>query len=439
MKSQRETMLEAHSPVGAKGPSEPAATVADCQQNPVDACKARHKSSWKLLFLVTQDFSFWDRRRPLAREAQAAGAEVWVMTCPGPFAERLKLEGFRVIPWQVSRASLNPLRELAAFLQVLRVYRTLQPELVHHFALKPVVYGGLAGRICKKIACVHSIVGLGSAFTAEHRTMHFVRWLLIRLLRTALKQKDATCIFQNQDNLNDFVRSDIVRADHAVLIRGSGVKMQQFVPRPELHGVPVVILPGRMLWEKGVREFVAAADLLRARGVSARFALVGEPDADHVTSIPVSQLREWDASGVVEWWGQQDDMREVFARSNVVCLPSYGEGVPKALIEAAASGRALVASDVPGCREVVRHGENGFLVPAHSTEALVHALATLIEDAPLRARMGARGRIIAVREFSEELVVTQVLEVYRNLLEQRRLVDAVAGCDQPREYRAVSR
>jgi len=269
--------------------------------------------------------------------------------------------------------------------------------------------------------------------------MHFVRWLLIRLLRTALKQKDATCIFQNQDNLNDFVRSDIVRADHAVLIRGSGVKMQQFVPRPELHGVPVVILPGRMLWEKGVREFVAAADLLRARGVSARFALVGEPDADHVTSIPVSQLREWDASGVVEWWGHQHDMREVFARSNVVCLPSYGEGVPKALIEAAASGRALVASDVPGCREVVRHGENGFLVPAHSTEALVHALATLIEDAPLRARMGARGRIIAVREFSEELVVTQVLEVYRNLLEQRRLVDAVAGCDQPREYRAVSR
>jgi glycosyltransferase involved in cell wall biosynthesis len=438
MKSQRETMLEAQSPVGAKGPSEPAATVADCQQNPVDACKARHKSSWKLLFLVTQDFSFWDRRRPLAREAQAAGAEVWVMTCPGPFAERLKLEGFRVIPWQVSRASLNPLRELAAFLQVLRVYRTLQPELVHHFALKPVVYGGLAGRICKKIACVHSIVGLGSAFTAEHRTMHFVRWLLIRLLRTALKQKDATCIFQNQDNLNDFVRSDIVRADQAVLIRGSGVNTQQFIPRPELRGVPVVILPGRMLWEKGVREFVAAAELLRAQGVSARFALVGEPDAGHASSIPVSQLREWDASGVVEWWGQQDDMPGVFARSNVVCLPSYGEGVPKALIEAAASGRALVASEVPGCGEVVRHGENGFLVPAHSTEALARAMATLIEDAPLRAKMGACGRVIAVREFSEELVHTQLLEVYRNLLEDRRAGDAVAGFDRRREYPAVS-
>jgi glycosyltransferase involved in cell wall biosynthesis len=439
MKSQRETMLEAQSPVGAKGPSEPAAPVADCQQNPVDACKARHKSSWKLLFLVTQDFSFWERRRPLAREAQAAGAAVWVMTCPGPFAEKLKLEGFRVIPWQVSRASLNPLRELRAFLQVLRVYRSLQPELVHHFALKPVVYGGLAARIYKTISCVYSIVGLGSAFTADHRIMPFVRWLLLPLLRTALKRKDTTCIFQNQDNLNDFVRSKIVRADQAVLIRGSGVNIQQFIPRPELRGVPVVILPGRMLWEKGVREFVAAAELLRAQGVSARFALVGEPDAGHATSIPVSQLREWDASGVVEWWGQQDDMREVFARSNVVCLPSYGEGVPKVLIEAAASGRALVASDVPGCREVVRHGENGFLVPARSTEALVHALATLIEDAPLRATMGARGRAIAVRDFSEELVLTQVLAVYRNLLEDRRPGDAIASFDPPREYPAISR
>jgi glycosyltransferase involved in cell wall biosynthesis len=439
MKSQRETMLEAQSQVGSKDPSDPAATVADCQQNPVDTCKARQKSSWKLLFLVTQDFSFWERRRPLAREAQAAGAEVWVMTCPGPFAERLKLEGFRVIPWQVSRASLNPLRELKAFLQVLRVYRSLQPELVHHFALKPVVYGGLAARIYRTISCVHSIVGLGSAFTAEHRTTHFVRWLLVLLLRTALKRKDARCIFQNQDNLNDFVRSEIVRADQAVLVRGSGVNTQQFIPRPELRGVPVVILPGRMLWEKGVREFVAAAELLRARGVSARFALVGEPDAGHATSIPVSQLREWDASGVVEWWGQQDDMREVFARSNVVCLPSYGEGVPKVLIEAAASGRALVASDVPGCREVVRHGENGFLVPAHSTEALAHALATLIEDAPLRTRMGACGRVIAIRDFSEELVLTQVLAVYRNLLEDRQPGDAVASFDRQHEYPSVSR
>jgi glycosyltransferase involved in cell wall biosynthesis len=438
MRSQIKAALKAQSPAGARGQSVPTMAVGDRQQNSGDVRTAGSKKSWKHLFLVTEDFSFWARRRPLAREAQTAGAEVWIMTCPGPFAEKLKLEGFRVIPWQVSRASLNPLRELYAFLQVLRVYRSLQPDLVHHFAMKPVVYGGLAARIYKRISCVHSIVGLGSAFTAENRTMHFVRWFLLLLLRVALKRKDATCIFQNQDNLNDLVRSETVRADRAVLIRGSGVNTQQFVPLPELRGVPIVILPGRMLWEKGVREFVAAAELLHAQGVSARFVLVGEPDAGHATSIPVSQLREWDASGIVEWWGQQDDMPEVFARSSVVCLPSYGEGVPKALIEAAASGRALVASDVPGCREVVRHGENGFLVPAHSTEGLAHALATLVEDAPLRARMGERGREMALHEFAEELVLTQVLAVYRKLLERRRPEDAGTGVEQGRAPSAVS-
>lgn len=432
-------MPESQTLAEARGPSEPEANSVDRQQNVFDVCKPPRNASWKLLFVVTEDFSFWDRRRPLAHRAREAGADVWVMTSPGPFAEKLRREGFRVIPWKVSRASLNPLREFGAFLQVLKAYRELRPDLVHHFALKPVVYGGLAARVYKEISCVHSIVGLGSAFTTEHRTMYFVRWLLVLLLRTALKRKDATCIFQNQDNLNDFVRSEIARADQAVLIRGSGVNMRQFVPRPEPRGVPVVILPGRMLLEKGVREFVAAADLMHAQGVSVRFALVGEPDADHVTSIPVSQLREWDASGVVEWWGQQDDMREVFARSNVVCLPSYGEGVPKALIEAASCGRAIVACEVPGCREVVRHGENGLLVPVRNPEALAHALTTLIHDAALRARMGCRGREIAVSEFAEDLVLSQVIEVYRNLLEHGRTGNAIAGFGQPREYPAASR
>ncbi len=414
------------------------ARVEDRQKDPLDASTVRRDPSLKVLFLVTEDFSFWARRRPLARKVRDAGAEVWVMTCPGPFAEKLKREGFRVIPWQVSRASLNPLRELHAFLQVLKAYRSLEPDLVHHFALKPVVYGGLAVRMCKEISCVHSIVGLGLAFTGPRWTMRSVRRLLLPLLRMALKRDASTTIFQNQDDLNDLVRWEAVRADQAVLIRGSGVNTAQFVPRPEPDGVPVVILPGRMVWEKGVREFVVAAEMLRAQGVSARFVLVGEPDVDHTTSIPVAQLREWADSGVVEWWGQQDNMPGVFARSHLVCLPSYGEGVPKSLIEAAASGRAIVAFDVPGCREVVRDGENGLLVPAHTTEALVRALATLIQDAPLRARMGARGREIALREFAEELVLTQVLAVYRDLLGHRWPNGAHAHSVGPQEYPAVS-
>ncbi len=384
-------------------------------------------------------FSFWARRRPLARKAQEAGAEVWVMTCPGPFAEKLKREGFPVIPWEISRPSMNPLRELKAFLQVAKVYRSLRPEVAHHFALKPVVYGGLAARLCREVSCVHSIVGLGPAFTGRHWTMRLVRRLLLPLLRVALKNDSSISIFQNQDNLDDLVASETIPAEQAVLIRGSGVNTAQFVPRPEPAGGPVVILTGRMLWEKGVREFVAAAEILQVRGVSARFVLVGEPDPGHTTSIPESQLREWADSGVVEWWGQQENMPEVFARSNLICLPSHGEGVPKSLIEAASSGRAIVACEVPGCTEVVRDGENGLLVPVQNPETLARALAALIQNAPLRARMGARGREIALREFSDELVLPQVLAVYRDLLERRWPDGVPARSSAPREYPAASR
>jgi len=371
------------------------------------------------MFLVTEDFSFWARRRPLARKAEEIGAEVWVMTCPGPFAEKLKGEGFRVIPWLVSRSSLNPLHELYSFLQVLKAFRSLRPDLVHHFALKPVVYGGLAARMCKEIRCVYSIVGLGQAFTSPNWTMRTVRRLLRPLLRVALKREGSTTILQNRENCQFLVDWEVVRAEHCVLISGSGVNTSDFTPKPEPEGVPVVILPGRMLWEKGIQEFIGAAEMLRTRGVSARFVLVGEPDSDHSSSIPLTQLHEWVTRGVVEWWGQQGDMPGVFARSNVVCLPSYGEGVPKALIEAASSGRAIVASDVPGCREVVRHRENGLLVPARSIEPLADALSRLIQDAALRGRMGACGREIALSKFGEELVLAQFLEVYRNLLGHR--------------------
>jgi glycosyltransferase involved in cell wall biosynthesis len=432
-------MLEAEALAEAKTSLESPSTVKNPPQDSSDVSAVRRKPSCKVLFLVTEDFSFWARRRPLASKAQEAGAEVWVMTCPGPFAEKLKREGFRVIPWQVSRASLNPLRELRAFLQVLKAYRSLRPDLVHHFALKPVVYGCLAARTCKEISCVNSIVGLGHAFTSRHWTMRVVRRLLLPLLRLALIKDASTNIFQNKDNRNDLIQWGTVRADQSVLIHGSGVNTTHFVPTPEPDGLPIVILPGRMLWEKGVREFVVAAHALRAQGVSARFVLVGAPDAGHTTSIPVAQLQEWADSGVVEWWGEQDNMPEVFARSNLVCLPSYGEGAPRALIEAAACGRAIVTYDVPGCREVVRDGENGLLVPAHSAEALIRALATLIQDAPLRAQMGARGREIALREFAEKLVLTQVLAVYRDLLGHRWPDDAHAHFPCSAEFPAVPR
>jgi glycosyltransferase involved in cell wall biosynthesis len=186
-----------------------------------------------------------------------------------------------------------------------------------------------------------------------------------------------------------------------------------YAPVPEPEGVPIVVLPARMLWDKGVREFVEAAALLRQRGVSARFVLVGDPDGENPASVPEAQLADWQRQGVVECWGRREDIPQVLARSNIVCLPSYREGLPKSLLEAASSGRAIVTTDVPGCREVVRDGDNGILVEARNSKALADGLQRLLVDPVLRQRMGQRGRERVMSEFSQEIVVSRVMSVYR--------------------------
>jgi glycosyltransferase involved in cell wall biosynthesis len=370
----------------------------------------------KILFLVTEDRYFWSYRLALARKVRDMGAEVLVMTRVNRLEEALKKERFRVIPWRISRGSLNPFRELLAFVQVLRFYWRERPDLVHHVALKPLVHGGLAARVCGNIASVNEITGLGHVFISQSHSMRLLRCVLLTLLRIVFRNRNAITILQNADDRNLLVQAAVVPEEAAIIIRGSSVNPQEFSPQPEPDGVPIVVLATRMLWEKGVGEFVNAANKLRESGVSARFVLVGDPDPANPASIPPAQLRAWVASGAVEWWGHRNDMPAVFALSNVVCLPSYGEGVPRVLVEAAACGRPIVTTDVPGCREVVRHGENGLLVPPRDPEALAEAIATLLKGPALRARMGARGREIAVQEFSEERVVRETLEVYRELL-----------------------
>lgn len=208
--------------------------------------------------------------------------------------------------------------------------------------------------------------------------------------------------------------------------------MKDFAPSPEVKGIPVVLFASRMLWTKGVREFVDAARRLQANGVRARFVLVGEPDGGNPMAIPTDELKAWAQSGAVEWLGRRNDMPTVFAQSHIVCLPtSYGEGVPKVLIEAAASLRAIVATDVPGCREIVRHGENGLLVPVHDVDVLAAVLNELIQDVSLRQRMGSRGREIAEAEFSLAKVTAETLSVYQELLahnQKRKLLGSAPKC-----------
>jgi glycosyltransferase involved in cell wall biosynthesis len=390
----------------------------------------------RVLFLASDDWYFWTHRRPLAWAVRERGAEVLVMTISGDKSVALEREGFPIIPWRVARGNLNPWGEVSAFLQVVRAYRRVRPDLVHHVGLKPVVYGGLAARHWGPIPSINAISGLGHLFTSTSLKMRLLRRLVLRLLRNALRVESARTIFENPDNLNLLVNAGVISAKSATVVRSVGVNLREFSPRPELEGPSMVVLPSRMLWEKGIGDFVKAAQRLRARGVLGRFVLVGSPDAANPTSIPETQLSAWSASGFVEWWGQRSDMPSVFAQSQVVCFPSYyGEGVPRVLIEAAASGRAIVTTDSTGCREVVRHGENGLLVPPRDPRALAEAIATLLKDPALRARMGARGREIAVQEFSEERVVQETMSVYRDLLGARwpaaTLESERPGC-QPR-------
>ena len=370
----------------------------------------------KLLFLQTEDWTFWSHRLPLARAAKAAGYEVVVALNVDAHGERLRAEGFRVIPLDWRRGSVNLFQELFTLLAIVRLYAREKPDIVHQVAAKPILYGSLAARLCRLPAIANTLTGLGFVFVNESIKARLLRMVIRSAFKLALSLPNSKTTFQNADDHEMFIARGLGARERTALIRGSGVDVKHFSPQPEPEGAPLVILPARMLWTKGVVEFVSAARILRAAGVKARFALVGDPDFINRAAIPASRLAEWKSEGVVECWGHRDDMLNVYAQAHIVCLPSYHEGLPKALMEAAAVGRPLVAADVPGCREIVRHEETGLLVPARNSSALAEALGRLIEDQALRERLGRRARQAATEEFSQELVSKQTLDVYRGLL-----------------------
>lgn len=370
----------------------------------------------KILFLGADDCYFLSHRLALLRAVRAGGNSVVIVTRGGHCRDRLEAEGFRVIPWTVSRGSLNPLREIRSFFQILTICRRERPELVHHFALKPVLYGGMVARLLGGMKVVSSITGLGYALMSESRRMRLLRGPLTRILRFVLQDDQGRCLFHNPTDRDMLIRMDVVRPELTRVIRGSGVDLERFVPAPVPSGMPVIMLASRMLWEKGVGEFASAAEVCLRQGLRAKFVLVGEPDPDRISaSVPVTQIRSWVQAGLVEWWGKQTDMAATLSQASVVCLPSYWEGLPKVLIEAAACGRALVASDIPGCREIAREGVNALLVPVGDAQALAHAISRLVKDPALRGRMGEESRKIAVEAFSDVQVANEIVSVYSEL------------------------
>jgi len=368
----------------------------------------------RVLFVVTEDWYFVTHRLPLAVAAQEAGFEVAVATRETTHGGTIRNSGIGLIPFTLARRSGNPVSEIV---RLIALFRREKPDIVHLVALKPVLYGGIAARLAKVPRVVNAMAGLGWLFTSTGRLARWFRPALRQILVWLLSAKNSVTIMQNPDDLAALQQAGVPRA-RLRLIRGAGVDVAAFAPPPAAPPVPVtVMLVARMLWDKGVGEFVEAARQLCEQGVQARFVLVGEPDPANPASIPSSKLHEWHGRNTIEWWGRLEDMPAVLRQAHIACLPSfYGEGLPKSLLEAAAMGLPIVTTDAPGCREVVSDGDNGFLVPVRDAAALTVALARLIANPDLRTRMGLRSRERALADFSQTQIIKQVLQLYRERL-----------------------
>jgi glycosyltransferase involved in cell wall biosynthesis len=381
----------------------------------------------KIILFANTEWYLYNFRLSLAQALRSEGHEVVLVSPPGKYSKRLEEAGFRWISFPFSTRGTNPLAELATIWRLRNLYRMEKPDAVHHFTIKCVLYGSLAAQAAGTRRVINAITGLGFVFIGRGRRERRLRWLVKSLYRVALKNTQV--VFQNEDDRALFFDLGLVKVNQVCLIPGSGVDTSRFVVEPAsalpgvpaLAGVPetrpespaLIVLPARMLWDKGVREFVEAAKILKDQGVSARFALVGDTDPDYPACVPEQQLNEWQSSGIVEWWGWQEDMLAVYHRAQIVCLPSYREGLPRTLVEAAACGRVLVAADVPGCRSIVRQGVNGLLVPVKDGKALAEALRTLILDPSLCNEMGRCGREIVLKEYSTERVLVDTLKLYQ--------------------------
>jgi glycosyltransferase involved in cell wall biosynthesis len=384
--------------------------------NRADTNPTAPEESPRLLFVVNDAAFFLSHRLPIAEAARDAGWEVSVAAPEVRVAREILAKGLGFHPLQLSRRGALPWEEARSLASLVGLFRRERPDIVHLVTIKPVLYGGVAARLAGIRGVVSAVSGLGTVFLSQGVSAVIRRKAVEAAYHLAFSHPSQRVILQNPDDLEMFVRKGILDPARAVLIRGSGVSLDEFPVTQEPDGTPLVVLAARMLKDKGVLEFVEAAKLLRRDGVDARFALVGPVDPGNASAVSEARLRAFVRDGAVEWWGARADMPQVLAGCHVVCLPSYGEGVPKVLLEAAACGRAIVTTDVPGCREVVAHEHNGLIVPPRNARELGAAIRRLLESPEERRAMGRAGRARAVREFSVGSVVNATLKIYGEVL-----------------------
>lgn len=375
----------------------------------------------RIIYFVTEDWYFLSHRLPAARTAKEMGLRVHVITQVSGHAKEIEQEGFTLHPISMNRGGIRVADDYLLMKRLVDLFREIKPSLVHNVAIKPIIYGSEAAKRTSNPLVINAFAGLGFVFSSSSAKAQLLRPLVSAALRRAHSKPSTTALFQNHDDLSQLVNSRIVRKKQTVIIPGSGVDTELFdaLPFHQHSGKVVVVgLPARLLIDKGVLDFVEAARELRSRQSRVRMVLVGEPDPLNPTSVTPRQIEEWEKQGLIEYWGWSADMSETLRRIDIACLPSYREGLPKSLLEASSAGLPVITTDVPGCRDAIIPGVTGIRVPAHSPTDLAQAIHILASAPKLREAMGQAGRQHAIRTFSNEVITSQVRQLYATALQQ---------------------
>jgi glycosyltransferase involved in cell wall biosynthesis len=367
----------------------------------------------KLLFIVSEDWYFYSHRFDLAKDAIKSGYKV-ILVCHG-FSKKKYIEsaGIKFISVRnFNRSSLNLFKDIILFFSILNILRIEKPNIIHNVGLKPIIYGSLCALVCNIKNVVNAMGGLGYVFTSNKISIKIIKYLVVIFLKIIFRILKPRVILQNLEDYNCFINNSLICRERLYLIPGVGVDIDKFKFTKIPTGIPIVLLASRMLWSKGVSEFVEAAKLLRSKNLNVRFILLGSPDSGNPSSIPIDFLKNLNKN-YIEWWGYSNDIYIELKKSTVVCLPSYyGEGIPKILLEAMSTGRPIITTNMPGCKELVLN-KNGLLVSPKSVQDLANAVEYLIFNRNIIDEMGLKGRKIVEQEYSVKEINKQVLRIYQ--------------------------
>ncbi len=379
-------------------------------------------NSKKVLINLTEDWFFLSHFLGRAIDAKKSGYDVWITCNIKKYRKSIEKHNIKIIPLALDRRSLNPFYEIYIILKYCCIFYKIKPNIVHNVGIKPIIYGSIAAKLINIRSVLNAPIGMGFVFSSKSIKAKLLKPFLLILLKFTLnrhhgKNKKNRVIFENSDDMNYFLKKEIVNNKEVNLVRGAGVKIdKKIIKKRRINEIPIIALVARMLRDKGIYEFVEAAKILKKKQIKSRFLLIGDIDSKNPTSLDQSTLNKWNNEGFIEWLGWVEDIENILLKIDILCLPSYREGLPKSLLEGAAMGLPLVTTNTVGCREVVSDGKNGYLVPIKDSLNLSLAIEKLVNNKKLRTKMGKESFKIASSKFSSKIINSQTLLIYNELL-----------------------